>query len=89
MPIYEKNNRAKKANVKSKISPSTFHESNPLSNIPAMNSRAAVELAIASAFYSLGIFTLELFSAVVLMAAVTSITTPILLKLVAKYVTVT
>ena len=55
----------------------------------AMNSRAAVELAIASAFYSLGIFTLELFSAVVLMAAVTSITTPILLKLVAKYVTVT
>jgi len=50
----------------------------------AMNSRAAVELAIASAFYSLGIFTIELFSAIVLMATITSITTPFFLKAVTK-----
>jgi len=46
----------------------------------AMNSRAAVELAIASAFHSLGIFSSEVFSAVVMMAAVTSITTPLIMR---------
>ncbi len=50
----------------------------------AMNSRAAVELAIATAFYAIEIFTLELFSAIVLMAAITSITTPFILKLAIK-----
>lgn len=51
-----------------------------------MNGRAAVELAIANAYYALGVFTAELFSAIVLMATVTSLTTPLLLRLVVKYV---
>ena len=50
----------------------------------AMNGRGAVELAIATAFYSMNIFTVEIFSALVLMATVTSITTPILLKIAVK-----
>ncbi len=50
----------------------------------AMNARAAVELAIADAFYLLGIFSLEAFVAVVFMASVTSVMTPIMLKAVAK-----
>ncbi len=46
----------------------------------AMNSRAAVELAIANMLYTVGVLSLELFSAIVLMAAVTSIATPLMLK---------
>ncbi|RLG82940.1 MAG: hypothetical protein DRO39_08990 [Thermoprotei archaeon] len=46
----------------------------------AMNSRAAVELAIAGTFYSLGVFTPEIFTAVVIMAAVTSVATPVMMR---------
>ncbi len=52
----------------------------------AMNARAAVELSIATILYTMGVFGQELFSAVVLMAAATSLLTPILLRLVVKYV---
>jgi len=47
----------------------------------AMNSRAAVELVIANAFYSLGIFSKEVLTALVIMASITSLTTPILLRI--------
>ncbi|RLG87259.1 MAG: hypothetical protein DRO15_05130 [Thermoprotei archaeon] len=50
----------------------------------AMNGRGAVELAIATAFYSMNIFTTEIFSALVLMATITSIATPLLLKIAVK-----
>ncbi len=50
----------------------------------AMNSRAAVELSIARTFYILGIFNIELFSAIILMSAITSISTPIILKITVK-----
>ena len=46
----------------------------------AMNSRAAVELVIANAFYSLGIFSKEVLTALVIMASITSLTTPVLLR---------
>ena len=45
-----------------------------------MNSRAAVELVIANAFYSLGIFSKEVLTALVIMASITSLTTPVLLR---------
>ncbi len=47
----------------------------------AMNSRAAVELVIANAFFALGVFSKEILTALVIMAAITSLTTPVLLRL--------
>jgi len=50
----------------------------------AMNGRAAVELSIARTFYILGIFTREIFSAIILMSVITSLATPIMLKVFIK-----
>lgn len=46
----------------------------------AMNNRGAVELVIANAFYALGVIMAETLTAIVVMAAVTTLTTPLILK---------